>query len=110
MSSSVKEMFSFHPTEIPNDPNKPKETIKVGYGTFKDGSVTLSAGPWGPFTGSTSKDTLLFGKPLGMKHEHFFLNLLCWQFSRFSEHSESVNSEIRGNSGYSISKREVTQT
>lgn len=28
--------------------------------TFKDGSVTLSAGPWGPLTGSTSRDTLPF--------------------------------------------------
>lgn len=40
---------------------------KAPYGTFIEGSVTPRAGPWGPFTGSTSRFTFSFGKSLKIK-------------------------------------------
>lgn len=40
------------------------KSLNRTYGTFTEGSVTLSTGPWGPFTGSTSRDTFPFGKLL----------------------------------------------
>lgn len=40
------------------------KSLNRTYGTFIEGSVTLSTGPWGPLTGSTSRDTFPFGKLL----------------------------------------------
>lgn len=64
-------MFSSHPVELAS--HYSTQTIKGHYrgacGTFKEGSAALSAGPWGPFTGSTSRDTLLFVKLLEMTQQ-----------------------------------------
>lgn len=48
---------------------EPLKPLKRAYGTFKEGSVTLSTGPWGPFTGRTSRDTFPFGKSLGITQQ-----------------------------------------
>lgn len=65
--------------------------MRAWYGTFREGSATLSTGPWGPFTGSTSRDTLPLGESLEVIQHQYSI----YQFSVcYWLHQHSVKQSI----------------
>lgn len=61
-----------------------KSPLKRVCGTFNVGSATLIAGPWGPFTGSTSRDTLPFAKALEINTTRGYQKAAkCKQYTEF---------------------------
>ena len=77
ISSSRTSISLLHPVT-------PLVHSRGAHGTFKEGSATLRAGPWGPFTGSTSRDTLTFTKPLGIKNNIYLNTASLWCISFYA--------------------------